>query len=1261
MRITATHIAQWANKVEARGLLPLFVRRLISATSEITALSMPGGDSVGSPGFDGVIQASVGNAWVSTGVSYWEMGCGADVIAKARSDFKTRCKSSPRDAAINSTFVFVTPRRWPAKQKWITEARRENHWSDIRAYDADDLEVWLEAAPGVSLWFGELLGLSGSGVSSIGRYWDTWRTQSKPTLTTQALLLKRESAISAFHKAVSSSQPLIVIEGDSREEAIAFACAQLLETGQADQAACVSSADGWRFVDTNAQLRIAIATSDVAAESRSAKQGCSLVVPIGLGDRLAYSADRADDEANDSIISLSRLSTQDFEAALVELGVEKSDSSRLAATTGRSWSVYRRVRATNPAIRKPVWLNDPAARCLVTVMLVGCWNGNKAGDRECLEAIFKGSYDDLEVQLKHMAAVDDSPVLQIGSVWKAKAPLDLLYLFASKITSGELQAFFDLAEAVLSKPDPSLELETEERWAAAIYGKVRGESGLVIDSIVDSVVKLRVYAENQSDDTNSDLILLLTDNLLRNLLHDADEQRWLSLSSVLRELAEASPSVFINLLELSLNRDDAPVLSLLNETKSSGSLGRAWHTDLLWALEVLAWYPARLPRVADILARLAATPIKGNWGNTPQNTLISLFRPWWPQTTATAVQRIAAIDLLIRTRAPAAWNLLTSLVGHIGFASANASPRWRDDDAGARSPNDATDLGWYWSEIGARLLKHAEGHPEKIADLAENIERFDGEYRVRLAELIEGAGEFDDDGRELIRASIKKHLNWHNSFNRDGTNGNREMADRLRPAFDALAARDIVKRHMWLFRNHWVELPDGREDDYQSADISRLQLRVDAINQIFDGRGWDGLLELGALAQDSWLVGRIITTCRAADTHFLPWVIERLVDCAGSSGSLLVGGALREMRDEARVVFLGRALSEYSDRVAAGGGIAKLLTIAPCDRCTWELVELQGAEVQKSYWMTVHPGYLSIDATEDRSYLVARLMEVGRCRTAFNVADDDLSNIEIALLVRILEGIRHGGEPGGKLPASWNIGKALSRLERSGEVSHSDLAMLEFAFFNALQHTEHGVRTLYKELLSKPDFFIELACLAYKAKSELPEPIDEAFKPAATIAWRVLHDGRGIPGLLQDKAIDSVKFNDWVEVVRQSAVERERIDVVDCVIGQWFSNCPADEDGIWPCLAVRDLLDRIDADNIRSGFQTGVMNNRGITSRAYDAGGSQERLLREKYRDFAKPLTATHPRVATMLEQLANSYDSHARMEDRSARLRVEGHRRELI
>jgi tRNA splicing endonuclease len=51
----------------------------------------------------------------------------------------------------------------------------------------------------------------------------------------------------------------------------------------------------------------------------------------------------------------------------------------------------------------------------------------KEGDKYCIETIAQKDYEELEQELREISLRDDSPVLQIGDVWKAKSPIELLY------------------------------------------------------------------------------------------------------------------------------------------------------------------------------------------------------------------------------------------------------------------------------------------------------------------------------------------------------------------------------------------------------------------------------------------------------------------------------------------------------------------------------------------------------------------------------------------------------------------------------------------------------------------------------------------------------------------------------------------------------------------------------------------------------------------------------------------------------------------
>jgi hypothetical protein len=83
-------------------------------------------------------------------------------------------------------------------------------------------------------------------------------------------------------------------------------------------------------------------------------------------------------------------------------------------------------------------------------------------------------------------------------------------------------------------------------------------------------------------------------------------------------------------------------------------------------------------------------------------------------------------------------------------------------------------------------------------------------------------------------------------------------------------------------------------------------------------------------------------------------------------------------------------------------------------------------------------------------------------------------------------------------------------------------------------------------------------------------------------------------------------------------------------------------------------LNRPELEELRVGFQTGALNKRGVTTRAFDAGGEQERSLAQYYRSNAEALAATPPYLAAKLEELARHYEADARREDNQAGLRRE-------
>src|SRR3546814_1363117 len=111
---------------------------------------------------------------------------------------------------------------------------------------------------------------------------------------------------------------------------------------------------------------------------------------------------------DDNELSLERAIHYEFEKALALIGVEGNDARRLATLCGRSWSVFRRQHAVNPAIRRPAWLDHPASAALALLCLAGAWSSAHAADVGILERIAGRSYCEIEAELLTAERLDDS-------------------------------------------------------------------------------------------------------------------------------------------------------------------------------------------------------------------------------------------------------------------------------------------------------------------------------------------------------------------------------------------------------------------------------------------------------------------------------------------------------------------------------------------------------------------------------------------------------------------------------------------------------------------------------------------------------------------------------------------------------------------------------------------------------------------------------------------------------------------------------------
>lgn len=1256
MRITASHIANWANthSKEAQVELPRLVRRLCFNPDATRQLAFPAGDSTFMPGLDGTVEFDGVSAWIPRGTSCWEIGCDKGIKGKADGDYAKRTEEISAEMREKATFVFVSPRRWKGKAAWLEQRRAEGSWADVRAYDADDLEQWLEQSPVVALQFADELGLSGWGMVTLDRYWASWSSQCTPPITQAAFLNDRDHLRDQLiaelqrDRGGDHARDIVGLRAESVEEAVAFATAIVSSRpALACLAVVITAPEAWRMVETNPAIRIAIAASTELAALAPQRSELTIIAPYALGELgTKFVGTR---------LTLPRQSIYAFRDALVAIGLDEADSHREALLAGRSWTVFRRQHAINPAIRHPAWIDHPAARSLSLICLIGAWHSNRASDCDWIATIAKRDYEEIERDLQQLASLDDAPILHIGSIWKARSPLELLNLCAGRITRDELNRFFEAAEAILSTPDPKLELPENQRWMAAVHGKVHPFSGFLVEAICDTLVKLAVH-----DDAHPQLRTLAVaariDHLVHTLLHGADPLRWLSLATYLPKLAEASPDSFLKAVEQSLAQAEPPVVRLILETTSSGIGGRCWHSGLLWALEIIAWAPNRLSRVALVLARLSHVPVAGNWVNTAANSLLGLFRAWWPQTTASLEERLKVLALLIRRHQDAAFDILLGLVNHgPQMARPAACPSWRDDDAG-KNGSIAHEIETIVRFARDQTIQLSTGCAKRIAALMhENVLDWRVEHAA-LAALLAPYENTDasDEDREALRSALRAVIHWHRNYDETLEAEGDAWLRALEAAYEALAPSDLILRHRWLFETSWLDLPEKHV--YQQDPGAIVQVRRNAaLHEIYGILGLEGIAQLIDQSAESATIGWGLAQFSETAISWPQWLLSLATDpeTDGRRRSA-VRGFLAACPTGRSTAILQAMLAIDESTTPEDKG--RLLILARAEHALWALAEHLGLEVKRAYWTALPVGIWRVEVGEMNA-VIRQLLDVGRPTSALVVCQFDFEAVEPPLLFEALWRFAAGDEPPNRLIQPWHIAKMLKFLEASDGIDKMRLVQLEFGLFPLLRLDKAQTAiSLLSAITSDPAHFVELLCILFKPRQrERTEPVTESLQIAAETAWDVFRACRRLPGTCDDGTIDAAVITQFVDELLARCRDVDRLEIGAEMLGQILAHAPADDDESWPCLAVREVLERSELEDMRRGFRIGIFNKRGATWRSPTDGGEQERALSRSFAEKAAKIRDTHPLVASVLEDLAADYLRDAHNEDIDARLNEEG------
>jgi predicted DNA binding CopG/RHH family protein len=1249
---TRQDLLRWADIANSKHELPRLVRRLVLETGGgVTKADFPASEAVTSGGWDGIVVATSNELFVPSGLSLWELSAGKAATTKANQDYENRTSTHDGSPTELATYCELIVRPWADRRRWATNKTKDKRWKTVRALGVDDLDTWLECAPITHAWFSELIGLEPYGLRTPDVWWEAWASATEPCLTRDVVLAGRLEPAEKLRKRLTGNACVTTLRADSLDEGLAFIAAVMLQDGAEEDDALsartvfVDEVLAWRSLAEHRRPLVLVArTAEVIAEAHAAPEHYVIVPLVGTAD--------ADVELEPVDVSLAT-------KALEQSGLEEKPADEAARLGRQSLLALRRHLARKPELHTPPWAKQPAERPVRGVLLAGSWDDNYPGDEEQLTLLTGKPYEHLRERLTELAAAEDPFVTRVDNTWAVVSPFDAWRQLRTQVRPDDLGRLSDMLMRVLLEPDPTYGLSVEERWRASTDGKVRQHSGDLRSGLAATLALLGVFGADVdagSGGTGSGLAKGLVRALLSEANGDGSGERWAALADHLPAIAEAAPDAFLEGVRQGSAGQD-PTLSRVftDSTESDPLFGPVSpHNGLLWALERVAWSPDHFAQTVYLLARLAELDPNGRFMTRPFNTLSSIFCPWYPQTTASIKRRVEVIDELRARHANVAWRLMLALLPELYAAQFPISvPRFRDWPT---RNGGATRSEWqeFVEALLGRLIEDAATDPGRWQQLIVKGSQLAPTERSEIRRALD-AHIHDDtlatEGREELWHALRDLTARHREFSDADWALPSEEVGALEGIQRRLTPESAVDRQAWLFEEHMPDLGDASKtkkgaydhEGYASALGAR---RVLAVKDILAAAGWQGIVELAGRAVVPWMVGDALA--QIDEGEHLARCLE-LLNSSDEHAHALATSYLARRFAVGGWAWLDPLLE---DEALSAAQKAQLLLQTNAYPRSWERADELGEEVAIEYWARFSPlglgEYSQVSETATRLLRASRPAAACRLLTMYVFREEKAPGDLAPLAADALEALLScdATEPELRALQQYDYESAFNYLERHRAIVGAPrLARLEWAFLPALGH-EPSVPALEAALADEPSFFVEVLSAVYRGHSEQARDLTERDRQVATNAYRLLSSWTRPPGSTADGSIDRQALQRWIDTVLPLLDQADRRLVGGIHIGHVLAFAPSDPDGMWPCIEVRDVLERIELQTVDEGLQTQLYNNRGATTRHPEAGGAQERDLVTRYRDTARQFNDRWPRTAAILRSVASSFEQDAGRHD---------------
>jgi len=1252
--ITEELLDSRADFAESRGLIPQLIFRLIAASiKNPKELRLPYGGSVGQPGWDGkVVSPQPFEPYVPIGQSFWEIGTGADSQDKATREFKKRTEQTTEDERRESTFVFITPRSalrgWTDdhQKKWIGDRKKTTNWKDIRVIDGTKLIQWLYLFPSIELWLAGEFDIPNKGISFPLLHWEELKNYGPPpSLTPDIFLIGRQKVVDELLKIFNGEKSELLLKTQYPKEGVDFVTAALASLEPAKQAAyagrcmIIDDPETWKAMCTLQNTHVFVATPSLDIIST----GSALRVQARNKGHGVIFAGIPLSGVHGNSISLTEPKPYELEKVLISCGYSAERARSVSNKCGGRIMVFKRLLLDIST--SPYWATSDEASELAIASLIGQWDANLEGDREAVEGILGKEYGEWTGKIRPMTLRPDPPLIQRNEKWRFISRFEGWQTLGPYISNNDLDRFKEQALIVLRTKDPKFTLPPEERWKAEIHKKFPKYSDTVKQGIAETLALLGTHPKTLTSCSigKPQTIASIT---VREIFKDTDWMHWATLNDVLPLLAEASPEEFLEAVESLLSNPENKIFNELFSQEGKGFMGGSnYMTGVLWALETLAWHKDYLTRVTIIFGRLAdIDPHLGNWGNRPENSLTTIFLPWFPQTCAPIEIRRVAIETLLRELPDVGWKiLLTLLPGSHQVSSGCRKPSWRDFIPLEYSERVLQKEYFTQVAMYVNLATHfAKTNVKKLSELIKRLDDLPLDAFNEMLSHLSSKSIFDlkeSERVELWEALVDITVR-HRKYADAEWAMPKEKVDMISDISNNLKPTAPVNLHRRIFCQNEFELIEEK-DNYEEQRKKLSEKRTTAIKEILELLGIEGVLSFTLSINDSFQVGLALGKV-ASGGHDIEIIPNFLLHTEKKIQDFVAGYVWSRLDKKGWSWVDNINFEEWNhDQKSA------FFSLLPFGSGTWNRVRNILKENEVLYWRRTNARPYELKDDElDRA--VDLLLQNNRPKAAIQCLSWMLHKKtppSTDIVFRALLDSLTSKEPMHSIDYH-DYTELIHWLQKQNNVDQDELSKIEWLYLPLLdRNLDLSPKTLEKRLSEDPEFFCEVIRTVFRSEKEKKSSVEpsEEKKRVAHNAYDLLLKWKTPPGTKSDGTFDGALLKKWLHDVTDSCEKSGHLRIALDQVGKILAHYSADPSGLWIHKEIAGVLNEEDYTEMRNAFIVELLNQRGVFT---FSAGEQEKAFATEYRQRAYEIEKEGFYIlAASIRGLADYYDRESERE----------------